>query len=243
MTKIRTWVGLDVHARVTHAGILDADSGELRRLRVAGPPERVLEQLEVLARPLLAVYEAGPTGYGLARLGAERGLELRVCAPGLVARRPVDRVKTDARDAERLARLLAAGDLTFVRVPSECEEQLRDRLDKELLGNVSIRLEPTETPEQVKVVGRGELQLSILIEMMRREGFELQVSRPDIVTKNIKGQVVEPVEELVIDVPEDYQGLVIAQVGERRGTMTKMVSHSPTRRTGRSGGTRSAASS
>ncbi len=103
--------------------------------------------------------------------------------------------------------------------------QLRDRLDKELVGNVSIRLEPTETPEQVKVVGRGELQLSILIEMMRREGFELQVSRPDIVTKEIAGKIVEPVEELVIDVPEDHQGIVIAQVGERRGTMTKMVNN------------------
>jgi len=103
--------------------------------------------------------------------------------------------------------------------------QLRDRLDRELLGNVSIRLEPTDTPEQVKIVGRGELQLSILIEMMRREGFEIQVSRPDIVTKEIKGQVVEPVEELVIDVPEDHQGIVIAQVGERRGTMTKMVNN------------------
>src|SRR2546428_9700176 len=103
--------------------------------------------------------------------------------------------------------------------------QLKDRLDKELLGNVSIRLEPTDSPEQVKVVGRGELQLSILIEMMRREGFEMQVSRPDIVTKELKGQIVEPVEELVIDVPEDHQGLVIAQVGERRGTMTKMVNN------------------
>jgi GTP-binding protein len=103
--------------------------------------------------------------------------------------------------------------------------QLRDRLDRELLGNVSIRLEPTDTPEQVKVVGRGELQLSILIEMMRREGFEIQVSRPDIVTKQINGQIVEPVEELVIDVPEDHQGVVIAQVGERRGTMAKMVNN------------------
>jgi len=103
--------------------------------------------------------------------------------------------------------------------------QLRDRLDRELLGNVSIRLEPTDSPEQVKVVGRGELQLSILIEMMRREGFELQVSRPDIVTKELNGQVVEPVEELVIDVPEDHQGVVIAQVGERKGVMTKMVNN------------------
>src|SRR5262244_2799859 len=103
--------------------------------------------------------------------------------------------------------------------------QLRDRLDRELLGNVSIRLEPTDSPEAVKVVGRGELQLSILIEMKRREGYEMQVSRPDIVTKDVNGQIVEPVGELVIDVPEDHQGIVIAQVGERTGVMTKMVNN------------------
>ncbi len=103
--------------------------------------------------------------------------------------------------------------------------QVRDRLERELIGNVSIRLENTETPETVKVIGRGELQLSILIEMMRREGFELQVSRPEIVTKEQNGQRVEPVEDLVIDVPEDFQGVVIAQVGGRKGTMTKMVNH------------------
>ncbi|HEY7170485.1 MAG TPA: translational GTPase TypA [Vicinamibacterales bacterium] len=103
--------------------------------------------------------------------------------------------------------------------------QLKDRLDRELLGNVSIRMEPTDSPEQMKIVGRGELQLSILIEMMRREGYELQVSRPDIVTKSLNGVIMEPVEELVIDVPEDHQGIVIAQVGERRGTMTKMVNN------------------
>jgi GTP-binding protein len=102
---------------------------------------------------------------------------------------------------------------------------LRDRLTRELLGNVSIRLEDTESPEQIKVVGRGELQLSILIEMMRREGYEMQVSRPEIVTKEQNGQIVEPVEELIIDVPEDHQGVVIAQAGGRRGTMTKIVNH------------------
>jgi GTP-binding protein len=103
--------------------------------------------------------------------------------------------------------------------------QIKDRLDRELLGNVSIRVEPTESPEQMKVLGRGELQLSILIEMMRREGYELQVSRPDIVTKAIDGKVFEPVEDLVIDVAEEFQGVVIAQIGIRRGTMTKMVNH------------------
>ena len=103
--------------------------------------------------------------------------------------------------------------------------QIKDRLDRELLGNVSIRVEPTDTPEQMKVLGRGALQLSILIEMMRREGFEMQVSRPDIVTKVVDGKVMEPVEDLVIDVAEDFQGVVIAQAGTRRGTMTKMVNH------------------
>ena len=103
--------------------------------------------------------------------------------------------------------------------------QIRDRLDRELLGNVSIKVEPTDTPEQMKVLGRGELQLSILIEMMRREGYELQVSRPDIVTKEIDGTIVEPVEDLVIDVAEEFQGVVIAAVGIRRGTMTRMVNH------------------
>ena len=103
--------------------------------------------------------------------------------------------------------------------------QIKDRLDKELLGNVSIKVEPTDTPEQMKVLGRGELQLSILIEMMRREGFEMQVSRPDIVTKTVNDKVMEPVEDLVIDVAEEFQGVVIALTGTRRGTMTKMVNH------------------
>jgi GTP-binding protein len=102
---------------------------------------------------------------------------------------------------------------------------LRDRLAKELIGNVSMRIEDGDTPEQVKVIGRGELQLSILIEMMRREGYEIQVSRPDIVTREEKGVRMEPVEDLVIDVPEDFQGLVIAQAGTRRGVLSRMVNH------------------
>jgi GTP-binding protein len=102
---------------------------------------------------------------------------------------------------------------------------LRDRLQKELIGNVSLRVEDTDTPEQMRVVGRGELQLSILIEMMRREGYEIQVSRPEIVTKEIDGKRMEPVEDLVIDVPEDFQGVVIAMAGTRRGVMSKMVNH------------------
>jgi len=102
---------------------------------------------------------------------------------------------------------------------------LRDRLNRELIGNVSIRVEDTEAPELMRVVGRGELQLAILIEMMRREGYELQVSRPEIVTKETPTGRVEPVEEVVIDVPEDFQGVVIATMGTRRGSPTRMVNN------------------
>ncbi len=102
---------------------------------------------------------------------------------------------------------------------------LRDRLTRELVGNVSIRVEDTESPDQLKVVGRGELQLSILIEMMRREGYELQVSRPEIVTRSANGRTEEPIEELVIDVAEEFQGVVIAALGTRRATMTKLINH------------------
>jgi GTP-binding protein len=114
---------------------------------------------------------------------------------------------------------------------------LRERLQRELLGNVSLRIEDTETPEHVKVLGRGELQLAILIEMMRREGYELQVGRPEIVIKEIGGEKMEPVEELVIDVAEEFQGMVIATIGQRRGTMTHMTNHATPSRTGRAPGT------
>ncbi len=102
---------------------------------------------------------------------------------------------------------------------------LRDRLEKELLTNVSIRVEETGTPDSFKVLGRGELQLSILIEMMRREGFELMVGRPEIVTKEVNGKLMEPVEHLTIDIPENFIGTVIERLGPRRGEMVKMHNH------------------
>jgi GTP-binding protein len=101
---------------------------------------------------------------------------------------------------------------------------LKERLDKELLTNVSIRVE-SDTPETFRVMGRGELQLAILIEMMRREGFELMVGRPEIVTKTVDGVRMEPVEHLTIDVPETHTGVVIEKLGPRKGEMTKMHNH------------------
>src|SRR5579871_2941220 len=100
---------------------------------------------------------------------------------------------------------------------------LRDRLDKELLTNVSIRVEEAGGPDAFKVMGRGELQLAILIEMMRREGYELAVGKPEILTKNVDGKLCEPLERLVIDCPEEFIGTVIEKLGRRKGKMEKMV--------------------
>ncbi len=102
---------------------------------------------------------------------------------------------------------------------------LRDRLDRELLTNVSIRVEDAGSPESFKVMGRGELQLAILIEMMRREGFEMMVGRPEIVTRKVDGQVQEPLEMLTIDCPESFVGVVIERIGARKGKMEKMINH------------------
>lgn len=103
--------------------------------------------------------------------------------------------------------------------------KLRERLDKELLGNVAIRVEETATPDSFKVSGRGELQLAILIEQMRREGYELQVARPQVVTRNIDGVACEPIEVAVIDVPDQFIGVVTEAMGRRKGIMTKMINH------------------
>jgi GTP-binding protein len=102
---------------------------------------------------------------------------------------------------------------------------LRDRLDKELLTNVALKVEEAGGPEAFKVMGRGELQLAILIEMMRREGYELMVGKPEILTKTINGVVHEPLEALTIDCPEQFVGVVMEKLGTRKGKMTKMVNH------------------
>ncbi|HLN02434.1 MAG TPA: translational GTPase TypA [Bryobacteraceae bacterium] len=102
---------------------------------------------------------------------------------------------------------------------------LRDRLDKELLTNVSIRVEEAGGPDAFKVMGRGELQLAILIEMMRREDYELMVGKPQILTRTVNGKVQEPLELLVIDCPESFLGVVIEKLGSRKGKMIKMVNH------------------
>ncbi|WP_432697590.1 translational GTPase TypA [Marinobacterium sp. YM272] len=99
---------------------------------------------------------------------------------------------------------------------------IKDRLDRELIHNVALRVEPGDSPEKFKVSGRGELHLSVLIESMRREGFELGVSRPEVIQKEIDGIIQEPYEEVMIDVEDQHQGAVIEELGKRRGDMTNM---------------------
>jgi len=103
--------------------------------------------------------------------------------------------------------------------------QVKERLDKEILGNVAIRVEETESPDQFKVSGRGELQLAILIEMMRREGYELQVSKPEAITRGLNGRTLEPIEAVVVDCPDEFIGVVTEALGRRKGQMTRMVNH------------------
>jgi len=102
---------------------------------------------------------------------------------------------------------------------------LRDRLQRELLTNVSLKVEEAGGPDAFKVMGRGELQLAILIEMMRREGYELMVGKPEILTRQIDGNVHEPVESLTVDCPEQFVGVVMEKMGTRKGKMTKMINH------------------
>jgi GTP-binding protein len=102
---------------------------------------------------------------------------------------------------------------------------LKNRLDSELVGNVAIRVAPTDRPDLWEVLGRGELQLAVLVETMRREGFELTVGKPQVVTREEDGKVLEPVERVSIDVPDDYLGVVTQLLALRKGTMTEMVNH------------------
>src|SRR5439155_17422105 len=102
---------------------------------------------------------------------------------------------------------------------------VKSRLDQELVGNVSLRVLDTERPDTWEVQGRGELQLAILVEIMRREGFELTVGKPQVVTREIDGKIHEPMERLTIDTPSDYQGVLIQLMALRKGRLEQMVDH------------------
>ena len=103
--------------------------------------------------------------------------------------------------------------------------QVKQRLDQELVGNVSLRVLPTPRPDTWEVQGRGELQLAVLVEMMRREGFELTIGKPEVLVREIDGKRHEPVERVAIDVPEEFVGVVTQLLALRKGRMQQMVNH------------------
>ena len=132
-----------------------------------------------------------------------------------------------AVDEPTIAMIFSVNNSPFAGIEGQyvTSRQIKERLDREVLGNVAIRVEETESPDQFKVSGRGELQLSILIEMMRREGYEVQVSKPEVITRRVEGELQEPIELVVIDCPEEFIGVVTEAMGRRKGQMMKMVNH------------------
>ena len=130
-------------------------------------------------------------------------------------------------DEPTIAMVVSANDSPLAGLEGQyvTSRKLRERLWKEILTNVSIRVEETDSPDAFKVSGRGELQLAILIEMMRREGYEMSVGKPEIVTKEIDGATNEPLEQLVVDCPESFVGVVTQKVGSRKGRMSRMINH------------------
>ena len=177
MAQIRTGVGLDVHVAGTRAAVLDLESGELRKQRLSGRTEEIAAFVAGLPGPVRATYEAGPTGFALARKLGARGIDCLVCAPGLIPRGATDRIKTDERDAERLVRLLLAGELHAVAVPSVEEESLRDlvRAREDLRGDLMRarhRMAKLLLRHDVRFDGPERNWTQAHLRWLRRQAFE-----------------------------------------------------------------------
>lgn len=212
MAQIRSWAGLDVHAAKVIAATIDSVSGELRFQRLSGSTREVTAFCAGLPGPARVAYEAGPTGFGLARELEAAGVGCVIAAPGKIARAPQDRVKTDRRDAERLVRLLIAGELHPVRVPSVPEEALRDlvRAREDLRGDL--------------MRARHRVGKLLLRHDQRFEGNNWTQAHRDWLTRV---QLADPVAQAVL---EDGIGMIDALLVRRDGLerqMTALVPSSP----------------
>ncbi|MCI0663688.1 MAG: translational GTPase TypA [Acidobacteria bacterium] len=191
------------------------DGGRIEKTRI-----RQLYTFEGLKQIPIEKATAGDI---IALAGIE-GINIGDTISSAIDPRPLPRIIVDE---PTISMIFSVNDSPFSGKEGEyvTSRKIRERLEKELLGNVAIRLADTESPECFKVSGRGELQLSILIEQMRREGYEIQVSRPEVVTQGIDGELHEPVELAVIDIPEQFIGVVTEAMGRRKGMMTRMINH------------------
>jgi transposase len=177
MAQAKTCVGLDVHVAATRAAILDLATGELRKQRLSGRSDEIAAFVAALPGPVRATYEAGPTGFALARKLERAGVDCLVCAPGLIPRGASDRIKTDERDAERLARLLLAGELHAVAVPTLEEEALRDlvRAREDLRGDLMRarhRMAKLLLRHDVRFDGPERNWTQAHLRWLRRQSFE-----------------------------------------------------------------------
>ncbi len=170
-----------------------------------------------------APIETASAGEIVALAGIE-GINIGDTVTSAIEPRPLPRISVDE---PTISMIFSVNTSPFASKEGKfvTSRQIRARLDKETLGNVAIRVEETDSPDSFKVSGRGELQLAILIEQMRREGFELNVARPQVVTRKIDGETREPIELAVIDAPEQFIGVITEAMGRRKGTMTKMINH------------------
>jgi len=189
--------------------------GQLRRTRVTQ-----LYSFEGLKQTPVETASAGE----IVALAGIEGINIGDTVTSAAEPRPMPRIRVDEPTISMIFSVntspFAGREGKFVT-----SRQIRARLDKETLGNVAIRVEETDSPDSFKVSGRGELQLAILIEQMRREGFELNVARPQVVTRKIDGETREPIELAVIDAPEQFIGVITEAMGRRKGTMTRMINH------------------
>jgi transposase len=206
MAQAKTFVALDVHVSKTVAAIIDRDSGELTRQRLSGRASEITQFVSGLQGPVRATYEAGPTGFALARRLQAAGVDCLVCAPGLIPRGPSDRVKTDQRDAERLVRLLIAGELRRVAVPTVEAESLRDlvRAREDLRGDL--------------MSARHRVAKLLLRHDMRFEGRERNWTQPHLKWLSTV-RFEHPGTQAAFD---DYRGAVDALI-IRRGELERQI--------------------
>jgi GTP-binding protein len=216
------YVGRLVIGRVVNGTIRPAERVAVVRRSGAAEPAKVTVVYTYEGLRRVEVTEAGP-GELVAVAGIE-GIEIgeTLADPEQPVALPPIRV-----DEPTVTMLFSANVSPFAGREGKyvTSRHLRERLLKEARVNVGIRVEETDSPDTFRVSGRGELQLAILIEMVRREGYELEVGQPEVITRETDGALLEPVEHLVVDCPEEFIGIVTQKVGVRKGQMVKMVNH------------------